>query len=95
MAVYLKDFFCRQGPFQYLRILYIEIRPIVCFCRDSTHVFILSAPTHSTIFFFGDCRSFYFHSLIESTFLDSKGLLCLYDKQNNTRLLVDMKFLFS
>ena len=31
MAVYLKDFFCRQGPFQYLRILYIEIRPIVCF----------------------------------------------------------------
>ena len=46
-------------------------------------------------FFFGDCRSFYFHSLIESTFLDSKGLLCLYDKQNNTRLLVDMKFLFS
>ena len=25
----------------------------------------------------------------------SKGLLCLYDKQNNTWLLVDMKFQFS
>ena len=35
-------------------------------------------------FVFGDCRSFYFHSLIESTFLVSKRLLCLYDKQNNT-----------
>ena len=45
-------------------------------------------------FVFGDCRSFYFHSLIESTFLVSKGLLCLYEK-HNTWLLVDMKFLFS
>ena len=44
-------------------------------------------------FVFGDCRSFYFHSLIESTFLVSKGLLCLYEKHNNTWLLVDMKFL--
>ena len=25
----------------------------------------------------------------------SKGLLCLYDKQNNTWLLVDTEFLFS
>ena len=33
-------------------------------------------------FVFGDCRSFYFHSLIESTFLVSKGLLCLYEKHN-------------
>ena len=34
---------------------------------------------------------------MKSTFLVSKGLLCLYDKQNNTSiwLLVDMKFLFS
>ena len=30
---------------------------------------------------FKDCRSFYFHSLIKATFLVSKGLLCLYDKQ--------------
>ena len=29
------------------------------------------------------------------TFLVSKRLSCLYDKQNNTWLLVDIKFLFS
>ena len=46
-------------------------------------------------FVFGDCRSLYFHSLIESAFLVSNGLLCLYDKKSNTGLLVDMKFLFS
>ena len=32
-------------------------------------------------FLFKDCQSFYFHSLIKSNFLVSKGLLCLYDKQ--------------
>ena len=32
---------------------------------------------------------------MKSAFLFSKGLLCLYDKRNNTWLLVDMKFLFS
>ena len=31
---------------------------------------------------------------MKSAFLPSKGLLCLYDKQNNTWLLVDMEFLF-
>ena len=59
-------------------------------------------------FLFGDCRSFYFHSftnqvlkkdkqvsLIKSTLHVSKGMLCLYDKQNsNTWLHVDMKFFF-
>ena len=30
-----------------------------------------------------------------SAFLLSKGLFCLYNKQNNTWLLVDMEFLFS
>ena len=30
---------------------------------------------------FKDCWSFYFHSLKKSTFLVSRGLLCLYDKQ--------------
>ena len=44
---------------------------------------------------FEDCRFIYFHSLMKSAFLPSKGLLCLYDKQNNTWLLVDMEFLFS
>ena len=32
---------------------------------------------------------------MKSAFLLSKGLLCLYDKQNNTWFLVDMEFLFS
>ena len=32
---------------------------------------------------------------MSSAFLVSKGLLCLYYKQNNTFLLVDMEFLFS
>ena len=32
---------------------------------------------------------------MKSAFLLSKGLLCLYDKQNNTWLLLDMEFLFS
>ena len=53
-----------------------------------------SAPTHSTIVIRG-CRFIYFHSLMKSAFLPSKGLLCLYDKQNNTWSLVDMEFLFS
>ena len=44
---------------------------------------------------FEDCRFIYFHSLMKSAFLLSKGLLCLYDKQNNTWLLEDMEFLFS
>ena len=44
---------------------------------------------------FEDCRFIYFHSLMKSAFLPSKGLFCLYDKQNNTWLLVDMEFLFS
>ena len=46
-------------------------------------------------FSFGDCRSFYFHSLIKSTFLVSEGPLWLYDKQNNTWSRVDIGFLFS
>ena len=45
----------------------LEIRPIVCFCRNSTYVFILSAPTLFTSFI--RCRSFSFHSFIKSTFL--------------------------
>ena len=36
-----------------------------------------------------------FSFINEVGFLLSKGLLCLYDKQNNTWLLVDMEFLFS
>ena len=56
--------------------------------------FIMSAPTHLAI----SIRSVdpcMFYSLIKSNFHVSKGLLCLYDEQNNTWLLVDMKFFFS
>ena len=42
---------------------------------------------------FKDCRSFYFYSLIKSTFLVGKGLSYFYNKEKNTWLLVDMKFL--
>ena len=66
------------------------------FCNDSTHFFRLEPLHQRTLqFLFGDCLSFYFHWLVKSSFLVSKGLLCIYSKQNNTRLLVDMEFLFS
>ena len=41
---------------------------------------------------FEDCQFIYFHSLMKSAFLPSKGLLCFYDKQSNTWLLVDVDF---
>ena len=44
---------------------------------------------------FEDCPSVYFHLLMKSAFLPSWGLLCLYDKQNRTWLLVGIEFLFS
>ena len=59
-------FFCRKGKSQYLRILHIE-NYAHCFCHDSTH-FSALAPTHFMILC-GDYRSFYFHSLVKSTFL--------------------------
>ena len=34
---------------------------------------------------FGDCRVIYFHALMKSAFLLSKGLLCLYDQNNTCR----------
>ena len=48
--------------------------------------------THFTIFSRG--LSILLFSLINSTF-PCGVLLCLYDEQNNTWLLVDMEFLFS
>ena len=69
-----------------------KITPIVCFCSVST-LFSSCQRQRTLRFLFGDCRSFYFRSLMKLTFLVGKGLLCLYDKQNNTWLLVDTKFL--
>ena len=56
------------------------------------------APTHLTIFIRG--LSIILFSFINKvfpfkTFLVSKGLLCLYDKQNNTWLPISIKFIFS
>ena len=50
------------------------------------NVFFNLEPCHQPTvrFLLGNCRFLYFHSLIKSAFLVSKGLLCLYDKQNNT-----------
>ena len=41
-----------------------------------------------------DCYSGIVDSLMKSAFLVSKGLFCLYDKQNKTWLLTDLEFLF-
>ena len=54
----------------------MKTRPIVCFCSDSTHVFVLTAPTHLTIFI-RDCLSFYFQSYWSTLFLSAKGY-CVY-----------------
>ena len=52
------------------------------------------APTYFTIFI-QRLAILLFSFINKLTCLVSKGLLCLYDKQNNTWLLVGMKFLFS
>ena len=48
------------------------------------------APTHSRLLF-RDCQFIYFHSLMKSAFLFSKGLLCSYDKLLLLRSLVSYR----
>ena len=81
LAVYLKDFFCLLELSQ----LFIENYAHCWFRSDSRHFFIssLSANAHYN-FYSGIVDPFYFHSLIKSTFLSSKRLLCLHDNRNNT-----------
>ena len=67
----------------------LKIRPTVCFCSDSTDFFHLEC-ANALYDFYWESRSYYFHSLIKSTFLVSTGLLCLYDKQNSIWLLLDI-----
>ena len=86
-----KTFFVGKDQFNNWQFCILKIRLIVCFCRDSTYVFILSAPTHYLIFMRG-LSILLFSSIMESTFLVSKGLLSLYDKENNAWLLVDAYF---
>ena len=66
----------------------LKITCIVLFVMIRHIFFVLSLCTNALY-------DFYFHWLVKSSFLVSKGLLCIYNKQNNTRLLVDMEFLFS
>ena len=77
-----------------MRILQIDNYDHCCFCNhDSTHFSILRVSAndyYSRIF-----DSFIFIHKSNRLFFPSKGLLCLYDKQNNTWLLVDTEFLFS
>ena len=84
-------FFVGKDQFNNWQFCILKIRLIVCFCRDSMHVVILSAPTHYLIFMWG-LSILLFSSIMESTFLVSKGLLSLYDKENNAWLLVDAYF---
>ena len=57
--------------------------------------FILSLHQCTLRFLCGDCRSFPFYSLVKSTFLFSKGLLYLCDKQYNSGFLVNVELPFS
>ena len=45
-----KTFFVGKDQFNNWQFCILKIRLIVFFCRDSMHVFILSAPTHYLIF---------------------------------------------
>ena len=75
--------------------VYGKLRPLFFF-EVTQRIFFLGLSANAPYdFYSGIVESFIFYSLIKSTFLVSKGLLCLYDKQNNSWLLVDMKFLFS
>ena len=68
-----------------------------CFCYHDSKHFSISRVRVNTLYdpcYLGIVDSF-FHSLMKSDFLLRKGLLCIYDKQNNTWLLVDMESLFS
>ena len=77
----------------------LKSTPTACFCNDLT-LFLISSLIADTIydFFLGWwvlCFLFFFHSLIKSTLLAGKDLLCLNNEQSNTWSLVDSEFLFS
>ena len=75
---------------------YWELRPAKkgLFCCDSTHVFILSAPTHFTNFIWG--LSILLFSIINKVDFSCqwRTIVFIWQKKN-VWLLVDMKFLFS
>ena len=95
LAVYLKDFFCRRKSI-YENFVNWKLRPLLFLKSWFIAFFHLKSQRQRTLrLLFEDCWFTYFHSLMKSAFLPSKGLLCLYDKQNKTWLLVNMEFLFN
>ena len=74
----------------------IEIYDHCCFCNQySTHFSISRVSTNALYNCYSGLSIHLFSFIHKSAFLFSKGLLCLYYKQNNRRLLVDMEFFFS
>ena len=69
--------------------------PIVCFCNGWTLFFILSFIADALYNFFLRNLKPIISFFKKSTFLPSKGLLHLHDKQNNRWSLADMELLFS
>ena len=73
-----------------------KLRPLSVSVMVQRIFFILSLYHRRALydFFFADCETYNFN-IWRSTFLLTKGLLCSYDTQNNTRLLAVMELLFS
>ena len=63
----------------------LKIMCIVLFVMIRHIFFVLSLCTNALY-------DFYFHWLVKSSFLVSRGLLCIYNKQNNTRCLLIWNF---
>ena len=53
LAVYLKDFLCRQGQSQWMRILWVENYAHCCFCNHDSTYFSIFFPMR---FLFGNCH---------------------------------------
>ena len=80
-----------------MRILQIDNYDHCCFCNhDSKHFSILRVSANALYDYYSRIfDSYIFIHKSNRFFFLSKGLFCLYDKQNNTWLLVDTEFLFS
>ena len=61
----------------------LKFTPITCFCNDSSLSFICSLIDDAIYDFFLGWWILFFQSLIKSTLLAGKDLLCLDDKQHN------------
>ena len=80
--VYLKDFFLsvRTNSITVIFFIYWKLGPLFVFVVIQ-RMFSSWVYQRTLGLLFKDCWSFYFHSLKKSTFLVSRGLLCLYHQQ--------------